>query len=203
MTTGSDTTAIALRAFIYYVCRNPAVMTKVVQEIDRADGQGQLSTPITYKESTANLPYFNAVLKESMRIHPSVGLLMERHTPAEGVEINGHFIPGGTIVGINPWVTGRDPSIFPDPDEFKPERWLEASEAQFKQMDNILELNFGGGSRRCIGRNISIIEMQKVLPELLRHFTTELTYPDKEWEICNHWFVQQEGVICNLTKRST
>ncbi|KAK5268613.1 hypothetical protein LTR99_003976 [Exophiala xenobiotica] len=199
---GSDTTAIALRAFIYYLCKNPQCMAEVVGEIDKADKQGKLSSPIKYKESTNELPYFNAVLKESMRIHPSVGLLMERHVPPEGVEIDGHFIPGGTVVGINPWVTNRDPAIFPDPDEFKPERWLNTSEAQLKQMDNILELNFGAGSRRCIGRNISMIEMQKVLPQLLRDFKIELTHPDKEWHICNHWFVQQEGVICNLTRRT-
>ncbi|KIX03195.1 uncharacterized protein Z518_06747 [Rhinocladiella mackenziei CBS 650.93] len=199
---GSDTTAIALRAVIYYLCRHPKCMAKVVHEIDTADHEGKLSTPVAYKESTAVLPYFNAVLKEAMRIHPSVGLLMERHVPPEGVQINGHFIPGGTIVGINPWVTNRDARFFHDPDQFKPERWLDAPEAQLKQMDNILELNFGGGSRKCIGRNISMIEMQKVLPELLRRYKIELTYPDKEWHICNHWFVQQEGVICNITRRA-
>ncbi|KAG9776743.1 benzoate 4-monooxygenase cytochrome-like protein P450, partial [Aureobasidium melanogenum] len=198
---GSDTTAIALRAVIYYLCKNPDCMRRVVEEIDSADKQGKLSNPISYKESTTELPYFNAVLKESMRIHPSVGLLMERHVPAEGVEIQGHYIPGGTIVGINPWVTNRDPSIFQDPDTFNPQRWLDASEEKLKQMDNILELNFGGGSRKCIGRNISMIEMQKVLPQLFREFEVELTQPDKEWHICNHWFVQQEGVVCNLTRR--
>ncbi|KAK5100464.1 hypothetical protein LTS08_005213 [Lithohypha guttulata] len=176
-------------------------MTKVVEEIDAAGKEGQLSTPVSYKESTTSLPYFNAVLKEAMRIHPSVGFLMERHVPPEGVEISSQFIPGGTIVGINPWVTNRNESVFPDPDEFKPERWLEATESQMKQMDDIFELNFGGGSRKCIGRNISMIEMQKVLPELLRRYTVTLTHPDKDWRICNHWFVQQEGVICNLTRR--
>lgn len=176
-------------------------MKAVVDEIDQADKQGKLSSPITYKESTTHLPYFNATLKESMRIHPSVGLLMERHVPAEGVEIAGHHIPGGTIVGINPWVTNRDETVFHGPDEFKPERWLNASESQLKQMDNILELNFGGGSRKCIGRNISMIEMQKVLPQLLRLYKVDLTYPEKEWDICNHWFVQQDGLICTLTKR--
>jgi cytochrome P450 len=68
-------------------------------------------------------------------------------------------------------------------------------------MDNIFELNFGAGSRKCIGRNISWIEMMKVIPELLRQFRVELTYPDKEWQTCNHWFVQQKGVICNLVRR--
>ncbi|KAF2180296.1 cytochrome P450 oxidoreductase [Zopfia rhizophila CBS 207.26] len=199
---GSDTTAIALRAIVYYLCKNPSCMAKVVQEIDAADEQGKLSIPITYKETTTVLRYFCAVLKEATRLHPSVGLLMERHVPAEGVTMNGRFIPGGTIVGINPWVTNRDETLFPNPDDFDPERWLTVDDVQLRQMDNVIELNFGGGARKCIGRNISMIEMHKVVPQLLRQFTVELTHPEKEWTTCNHWFVQQSGLICNVTRRS-
>ncbi|KAF2180281.1 cytochrome P450 oxidoreductase [Zopfia rhizophila CBS 207.26] len=199
---GSDTTAIALRSIVYYLCKNPHCMAKVVQEIDGADEEGKLSTPITYKETTTVLPYFCAVLKEAMRLHPSVGLLMERHVPAEGVEMSGRFIPGGTIVGINPWVINRDKTMFPDPDDFKPEGWMTAAEGQLRQMDNIIELNFGGGARKCIGRNMSMIEMHKVVPQLLREFTVELTHPEKKWSTCNHWFVQQGDLICSLTRRA-
>lgn len=80
---------------------------------------------------------------------------MERHVPRQGVEIDGHYLKGGTIVGINPWVTNHNEDVFPDPTKFRPERWLEASEAQGKVMENLWELNFGGGSRKCIGRWIS------------------------------------------------
>lgn len=150
---GSDTTAIALRAIIYYLCRYPRCMEKLVKDIDDADRAGKLSSPISFKESN-DIPYLIAVLKESMRLHPSVGLLMERHVPAQGVNIDGYFLKAGTIVGINPWVVNRNPEIFADPDEFRPERWLEAS-APLKAMDNAWELNFGAGARKCIGRNIS------------------------------------------------
>jgi cytochrome P450 len=199
---GSDTTAIALRAIIYFLCRHPVCMERLVAEIDNADRQGNLSHPIGYKEANALLPYLTAVVKESIRLHPSVGLLLERHVPAEGLSIPGYHIPAGTIVGINPWVTNRDATAFaPDPEAFNPNRWLSAPEDQRRQMDNIFELNFGAGSRKCIGRNISWIEMMKVIPELLRQYRVELTYPDKEWETCNHWFVQQKGLICNLVRR--
>lgn len=151
---GSDTTAIALRAIIYFLCRHPQCMQKLVQEIDNADRAGKLSKPISFKEAT-EMPYLHSVLKESMRLHPSVGLLMERHVPAGGVEIDGHFLRAGTIVGINPWVTNHNAEVFPNPDEFRPERWLEAPDPHLKVMDNLWELNFGGGSRKCIGRNIS------------------------------------------------
>jgi len=163
---GSDTTSIALRAMIYFLCRNPRCMQRLVGDIDAADQAGKLSHPISYKEAT-DIPYLNAVLKESMRMHPSVGLLMERHVPPQGVEIDGHFLRGGTIVGINPWVTNHNTDFFPNPNEFRPERWLEASEQQLKGMDSLWELNFGGGARKCIGRNISCKSM--TLPEIVSY----------------------------------
>lgn len=156
---GSDTTAIALRAIVYFLCRNPATMQKLVTEIDSADKAGQLSTPISYKEASTHLPYLGAVVKEAMRLHPSVGLLIERHVPAGGLDILGHHLPEGTIVGINPWVTNRDVTLFPDPEAFKPERWIDAGDTERKRMESVWELNFGGGSRKCIGRNISWIEI--------------------------------------------
>lgn len=198
---GSDTTAIALRSIVYYLCRNPLAMAKVIEEIDNADRKGQLSQPISYKETSTFLPYMGGVVKESMRLHPSVGLLMERHTPAQGATICGQYIPGGTIVGINPWVTCRNEDVFPDPEAFKPERWLESSEAQLREMENSLSLNFGAGSRTCLGKHISLIEIHKVIPQLFRTYAVELTHPEKEWKITNHWFVQQDGLICTLKKR--
>ena len=198
---GSDTTAIALRAIIYFLCRHPPAMGKAVQEIDKSDRQGVLSQPISYKEASSSLPYLGAVVKEAMRLHPSVGFLMERHVPPQGATICGKDIPGGTIVGINPWVTSRNEDVFPDAEAFRPERWLESSEDQLKEMDSLLSLNFGAGSRTCLGKHISLIEIHKVIPQLLRTFKVELTYPEKEWKICNHWFVQQEGLVCTLTRR--
>jgi hypothetical protein len=148
---GSDTTAIALRAIIYFLCHHPPAMVKLVGEIDNADKHGLLSHPISYKEATNSLPYLRAVVKEAMRLHPSVGFLMERHVPPQGATICEQYIPGGAIVGINPWVTNRNEDVFPDPEAFKPERWLESSESQLKEMENLLSLNFGAGSRTCLG----------------------------------------------------
>lgn len=198
---GSDTTAIALRAVIYFLCKDPERMKKLVNQIDEADKAGNLSNPISYKEATTHLPYLGAVLKESMRLHPSVGLLMERHVPAGGVELCGRHIPAGTIVGINPWVVQRDANVYPEPDSFIPERWLESSDTKLKEMEQSF-LQFGSGSRTCIGKNISLMEMNKVIPQLLREYTVELTHPEKEWKICNHWFVQQSEVIVSLSKRN-
>lgn len=68
-------------------------------------------------------------------------------------------------------------------------------------METVLSFNFGAGSRTCLGKHISLVEMHKVVPQLLRMYKVELTYPEKDWELTNHWFVQQDGLICSLTLR--
>lgn len=92
---GSDTTAIALRAIIYFLCRHLPAMAKLVGEIDNADRQGLLSQSISYNEATTSLQYLGAVVKEAIRLHSSVGFLMERHVPPQGTTICGQYTPGG------------------------------------------------------------------------------------------------------------
>ncbi|KAI1801715.1 cytochrome P450 [Daldinia bambusicola] len=198
---GSDTTSIALRSLFYYLGKNTDKMRKLVKEIDDAAAAGKLSQPVTFKEANTHLPYLNAAIKEAMRIHPSAGLIYERFVPAGGDTICGKHIAGGTVVGINPWVTQYDPKVYPNPESFLPERWLDSTEEELKRMEQSF-FNFSAGSRTCIGRHIATIEISKMVPELLRRFDVALTYPDREWETKNIWLVMQTGVICNLTKRS-
>jgi cytochrome P450 len=197
---GSDTTAIALRAVIYFLIKSPEEMNKVLEEIDAADKDGKLSELISYKETTAHLTYTRAAIKEAMRLHPSIGLMMERHVPPQGAEICGHFFPGGTIVGINPWVLQHDPKIYEDPKTFKPERWLTTDAELLSKMEASF-FTFGAGSRTCVGKHISLMELYKVIPELLRRYRVELPDPDAEWEVKNRWFVQQHGLNCVLKIR--
>jgi cytochrome P450 len=132
---GSDTTAISLRAVFYYLCKNPEIYTKAVDEILAADKQGNLSEYITYAESQ-QLIYLQACIKEALRMHPAVGQLLERTVPEGGVVVHEKFLPSGTVVGINPWVVARDTKIYgQDAHIFRPERWLNADAASLKLMD--------------------------------------------------------------------
>lgn len=198
---GSGTTSIALRTIIHCLCRYPTTKEKLVKEIDEADRQGSLSNPVTYKQTKENIPYIEAVMKESMRVHPGIGLLLERHVPKEGAEVCGQYIPGGTIVGVNAWVTHHDSKVFPEPDKFIPERWTDSSVEKKAEMERSF-FAFGAGPRNCIGRYISFIEIQKVITELLRRFEVTLVNPEKELEVSNVWMVQQKGLFCNLKRRS-
>lgn len=198
---GSDTTAIALRDVFYLLMRHLMVMAKVQAEIDSATDDHKLGNPVSYRESVTHLPYLGAVLKEAMRLHPSVGLILECEVPKGGVSICGKHIPGGTIIGINAWVLHRNGQIFPDPDSFIPERWLENSPETLKEMEQSF-FTFGSGSRTCIGKNISLMEMHKIIPQLLREFEIRLHSLEKEWRTLNAWFVQQEGLICDFLRRN-
>jgi cytochrome P450 len=152
---GSDTTAVAFRTTFYHLMRNPEKLAKAHAEMDAALAAGSLSSPIKYSECTTKLPYVCAAIKEAMRMHPSVGLSMQRHAPEEGFESAGRFIPKGYRIGMNPAVVHFDKDIFgQDADDFRPERWL-VSEEEWKVMDRNL-LIFGAGTRVCIGKNVSL-----------------------------------------------
>jgi cytochrome P450 len=187
-----------LRSIFYHILKNPQVYARLKEEIDQADAQGKLSESVTLAESN-NLPYLVAVTKEGMRIHPSVQLCMPRITPPSGATICGEYFPPGVTVGCNPYIINRDRGVFgEDSDVFRPERWLDENRA--KEMEKAI-LTFGYGSRTCVGKNISLMEMQKLVPQLLRYFEFSLVDKDAEWKTTNWWFCKQEGLIVNLQQR--
>ncbi|KAK4948640.1 hypothetical protein LTR10_012644 [Elasticomyces elasticus] len=195
---GSDTTAAALRSMFYYLLKNPSTYETLRREIDDLDAQRELSPRISFAESN-KMPYLLAVCKEAMRLHPSVGLGLPRYVPQGGREICGRFFPEGTRVAINAWVVHLDEGIFGrDPKAFRPERWFEGDA---KTMDRYM-FQFGSGSRTCTGKNIAILQLQKVVPEILRHFDITLSEPAKPWKTINHFFVKQEGLNVMLKERT-
>jgi len=173
----------------YYLLKNPRCMEELYREIDGkakegyfADYEGGL---VTWAESQ-RLPYLDACIKEAFRLHPAPGLHLERVVPPQGAEIAGHFIKGGTIVGCSAWVIHRNKEIFgEDVEDYRPERWLadeskdkDAEEKRIKEMGGVM-LQFGMGARTCIGKNISLLEIYKVVPTVLRRFEVSVspTFP--------------------------
>ena len=135
--------------------KNPACYAKLRSELDTAEKNGQLSDSVTYAQAR-QLPYFQAVVSEALRLCPSVALCMPRYPPKGGATIAGEYFPEGVQVGCNAWVIHLDKGIFgEDADVFRPERWLE-SEARNKEMEKYL-ITFGAGSRTCVGKNISLM----------------------------------------------
>lgn len=182
---GFDTTAATMAATMYFLIKNPRVIARLREDIAAL---GPLSSPVTFKQAQ-ELPYLHAIIQEGMRLHSAAGLPLERVVPAGGAELSGHFLPAGTVVGVNPWVTGYSTEVYgADAWEFRPERWLEADKESLAQMDRNW-LSFGLGSRNCIGRHISMLEMKKFFPEVLRRFDFEFIDKDQKLEMQNIWFV--------------
>ncbi|KAI0817139.1 benzoate 4-monooxygenase cytochrome P450 [Xylaria sp. FL0064] len=176
---GNDVLAVTIRAVLYYVARNRVVEKKLRDEVS------SLGPHISSYSEIAKLPYLtsDAVIHESLRIHGNLGLVNERVTPPEGAVIDGYRIPGGTIVGINPWVIHRNSRIFgEDVDTFRPERWLDGPEEVIMDMKRNL-FSFGAGPRMCIGKNIAMIQLCKFITEFYRNFQAELAEPEQQWHV--------------------
>ncbi|KAK0739378.1 cytochrome P450 [Apiosordaria backusii] len=154
---GSDTTAIMMRAIVYFLIKHPSSLAKLMKELSQAHREGRLSDIVTWKESRS-LPYLDACVKEAGRLHPVIGLPLERVVLKGGVELCGQQFEEGTIVGMNPWVVHRNKEVFgDDSDQFVPERWLCDRDRRVK-MERCL-LTFGAGRRTCLGKNISYLEI--------------------------------------------
>ena len=222
---GSDTTGIYMIAALYYILKTPGVVEKLQQELKEHRLGRQ---PVSWK-ATQSMPYFDAIMKEASRIHPGVGIMIERDVPAEGFRLpDGRFLPGGTVIGMNPWLINRSEEYFgSETDKFVPERWLkqegesntafEARRARMKAAD----LTFGAGSRICLGRNIAIFQAYKTVATLFNLYDVslrmyvpmldgrmltlgqiKLAEPEKEWTIHNSWFTYQYDVKCILTPKA-
>jgi cytochrome P450 len=163
-----------------------------------------------------------------MRLHPGVAYPLERYVPPEGATICGVELPGGTNVSVTAPVVHIDKTVYgDDAASFRPERWLEASPDQLKLMDRsflavrsrlfpssdlflcclaismqvLMSVQFGAGARTCIGKNISILEMGKFVPQILRHFELEWASERPDWETEAVWFWKQSGVIVRFKWR--
>ncbi|RTE76377.1 hypothetical protein BHE90_009144 [Fusarium euwallaceae] len=195
MTAGSDTTGISLSAILFFLMKNPEVTHKLRREIEEHQQRAADPRHFSFKE-TQDMEYLQAVLKEGLRLHPATGQPLERVVPKGGATIAGQFFPEGTIVGVNTWVEHVNSTIFgPDPDVFRPERWLEGDKQKLDAM-NRHWMPFGMGARTCIGRHISTMEISKLIPRIIRDF--DFSFPNNNFNVAeldtlNYWFVKPKG----------
>ncbi|TKX26893.1 cytochrome P450 monooxygenase-like protein 5 [Elsinoe australis] len=191
---GSDTTAISLRAIVYSLIRNPDCLRRLREELQERKIDGRLQFPAKFSQ-VSDWPYLQACISEALRLHPAVGMALPRVVPENGRTLAGVFLPEGTVVGMNAWVIHRDPAIWgKDVDAFRPERWLTGNKGDMERCF----LAFGGGARLCIGKNISLMEMSKLIPLLFDRFDIEMENPDQGLTESCAWFVKQEGLVVRM-----
>jgi len=170
---GSTTTAIAMANAMYQLLNNPDCMQKLRAEVDATLDDDEDIAPY---EKVKYLPYLRACLDESLRLFPPISHGLTRQTPEEGSEIAGHYIPGGTTVSVSSFIAHRDPAIFPEPENFNPDRWLGE---KGKDLGPYF-IAFSAGARGCIGRNIAYLEQTVLLASLLHRYDIEFAKPGFE-----------------------
>ncbi|PHT36646.1 Cytochrome 76A2 [Capsicum baccatum] len=164
---GSETTSSSVEWALTELLRHPEAMDKVKTEISRVVGPNR-----KFEESDIdNLPYMQAVIKESLRLHPPLPFLIPRET-IQDTKFMGYDIPKGTQVLVNAWVIGRDPECWDDPMSFKPKRFL-GSKVDVKGQHYEL-IPFGAGRRMCVGLPLGHRMMHFTLGSLLHEFEWEL-----------------------------
>ncbi|KAK1971983.1 cytochrome P450 [Colletotrichum sublineola] len=195
---GSDTTGTSLSAIFYHLLKRPDCFQKLREEADAVQPSRQ--NEFTFHEALG-MPFLQAVIKEALRIHPAFGVPLERVVPEGGATIAGRFFPAGKKVSIHCWVEHRNELIFEDPDEFRPERWLIEDESKLALM-NRHWIPFGLGSRTCIGRHISMLEIAKLVPRLVRDFDFKLQErPEALWKTKNMTFVKPQNFVVTISAR--
>lgn len=128
--------------------------------------RGVVSDTVQNDEAMRELPYLQACIKEGLRVFPPITALRERVTPPEGDVISGYKVPGGVNIGLNMRGILLSEVFGPDPDVYRPERWLEASPENLNQMKSVQELVFGHGFTRCLGINVATMNLNKALVEV-------------------------------------
>lgn len=163
---GHETTASALTWALYWIHHLPSVREKLLAELDNFSG-GDIN-------EVTRLPYLTAVCQETLRIYP-IGMITIPRIVKSPIAIMGHqFAPGTMLTGCI-YLIHRRPDLYPQPEQFRPERFLETQYLLYEY------LPFGGSNRRCIGMAFALFEMKLVLAQVISQINLELVknYPVK------------------------
>ncbi|KAL2927659.1 Cytochrome P450 76AD1 [Bienertia sinuspersici] len=165
---GTDTTASTLEWAMAELVKNPHMMIKVQNEIEEAIGK---DSSMIQESDISKLPYLNAIIKETLRLHPPTVFLLPRKADVD-VELYGYVVPKDAQVLVNLWAIGRDPKVWKNAELFSPERFLESG-IDFKGRDFEL-LPFGAGRRICPGLTLAYRMLNLMMATLLHSFDWKL-----------------------------
>ncbi|NXK29866.1 CP4V2 protein, partial [Piprites chloris] len=191
---GHDTTAAAMSWVLYLLGHNPEVQKKVHKELDEVFGN--TDRPVT-TDDLKQLRYLECVMKEALRLFPSVPMFAR--TLREDCCISGYQVPKGANVLILTYALHRDPEIFPDPEEFRPERFFPENS---KGRHPYAYVPFSAGPRNCIGQRFAQMEEKTLLALILRRFWVESCQKQEELRITGDLILRpSNGIWIKLKRR--
>ncbi|KAL5757107.1 hypothetical protein ACOSQ2_021853 [Xanthoceras sorbifolium] len=159
----TETTSSTVEWGMTEILRKPHVHKQLVAELDQVIGKDRF----VEESDIPNLPYLQATVKEVFRLHPGVPMIIPRRTN-ESCEVGGYQVPKHCVVYVNVWGIARDPKVWEDPYEFKPERFIGSSVDVKGQDFNLLP--FGSGRRSCVGWPLAHRMMHFYLATMLHAF---------------------------------
>lgn len=162
---GTNTTFTILEWAMSELLKHPSVMEKLKNEVRRIVGDRK---GIITEDDLVEMNYLKALIKETLRLHPPVPLLMPR-IATQDAKINGYNIMSGTLVLVNAWQIGRDPKSYNEPEEFKPERFLN-NVMDYKGNNGFQFIPFGAGRRSCPGIQFAMAVQEIALANLVHKF---------------------------------
>lgn len=172
-----------MTAGFYCVLENPSLYRRLQEEV-RSVWKDKDEMPSW--EILEALPLLSATLKETLRISPGVTTPLPRIVPESGAVISGAHVPAGTIVGFSSWLLHMDPQLFPEPETFRPERWMSKDKEAANGLEKYLQ-PFSRGPRSCLGLNLAWCEMYIAMGSMLRLLECELDgvrKEDMQWRDC-------------------
>ncbi|XP_048559215.1 indolin-2-one monooxygenase-like [Triticum urartu] len=212
---GTETTYLVLEFAMAELMNNRHVMAKLQAEVRRRrapaaavgkDDEGESAQDVVTEEELGDMAYLKATVKETLRLHPPVPLLLP-HLSIADCEVDGYAIPAGTRLMVNAWALARDPASWEAPDEFAPERFLQGgSAAAVDSKGKDFEfLPFGSGRRICPGINFANTAVEMMLANLVYHFDWELPPGTKEVDMTEVFSLsirRKEKLLLVPTRRS-
>lgn len=171
MSGGTGTIAVGIEWAVAELINNPEIMEKARKEIEMVTGNNER---IVKESDIVKLPYLQATVKESLRLHPPAPMIVRGTT--ESCNIGDYEIPANTKVAINVWALGRDPQYWDDPLEFKPERFMVREDDDKRRImmevrgQNYNILPFGSGRRGCPGASLALDIFHTALASMIQCF---------------------------------
>lgn len=149
------------------IINNPNILERLREEIDSVVGKAKL----IQETDLLNLPYLHAIVKEGLRLHPPIPFVIREFQ--EGCKIRSFYIPEKTILVVNGYALMRDPDLWKDPEEFKPERFLASSRSGLDgeiREDILKYIPFGSGRRGCPGSNLAYVSVELAIGVMVQCF---------------------------------
>ncbi|KAL7138874.1 hypothetical protein ABFS83_09G011900 [Erythranthe nasuta] len=165
---GTDTTSTVLEWAMTQLLRHPQIMKRLQHEVRQVIKD---KTDTITENDLEKMPYLKAVIKETLRLHTPIPLLVPR-VARKDVKVMGYDISAGTMVVVNGWAIGRDPASWNEPEKFDPDRFLH-SRVDYQGLDFEL-IPFGAGRRGCPGISYAIVTDEYLLANLIREFDWKL-----------------------------